>query len=153
MSRLGGCLVEAEGAVSLELFFYRDAEGLRFCEGEIRATVRVWCQRCLGPLDVQLRSELKLQLVEGTAATKPRPGYEAWAAGRGAVSLLDLVEEELLLTLPMAPMHAEGQCIAGPWQQYLDVGIGARSPAPPLQRPVGCTFSEGDRAMPREAGK
>jgi uncharacterized protein len=133
MARLRDCLAEAEGAVAAEFAFFRDEVGRRFGEGAISVTVRVQCQRCMEPMDLALRSEIKVQLMEGAATAQLRPGYEAWAPGGGPVSLIQFVEEELLLALPMAPMHDEEQCVAGPWQQYLKEPAGARPFADLLQ--------------------
>lgn len=133
MARLRDCLAEAGGTVAVEIAFFRDEEGLRFGEGAISVTVRLLCQRCMEPMDLALRSEIKVQLVEGAAMAQPRLGYEAWVHGGGPVSLIQFVEEEILLSLPMAPIHDEGQCVAGPWQKYLNVPAGARPLAHLLQ--------------------
>lgn len=121
MERLRVCLCDATGTAVLEVHFFRDRDGLRFVEGVVSASLRIECQRCMEPMDLTLRSEIKAQLMEGTVGAQSRPGYEGWTPSRGPVLLSEFVEEELLLALPMVSMHADGQCAAGPWLTYVNV--------------------------------
>jgi uncharacterized protein len=51
-------------------------------------------------------------LLESEAGNAP-PDMETALAPEGRLRLADLVEEELLLALPAAPRHPEGQCPSG----------------------------------------
>ena len=69
------------------------------------------CQRCLQPFDLHVAQRTQLLLARTEAE------LEALDAGEGEVVLaaelleaLALVEDEILLSLPFAPTHADGQC-------------------------------------------
>src|SRR5262245_50113490 len=80
---------------------------------EVRADVVLTCQRCLGPLRRKLASESKLVFAdEGSAELLE--GYEAAGGDPEALDLAALVEDELLLALPIIPQHAAGEACALP---------------------------------------
>lgn len=66
------------------------------------------CQRCLEPLEFGLRSEALLLLFghEAEIAVLDAEGPECIVAER-EMSVLDLVEDEVLLAIPIAPRHEQ----------------------------------------------
>ncbi|WP_324780851.1 YceD family protein [Thiobacillus sedimenti] len=81
----------------------------------VQGEVELTCQRCLGPLrhaveigrTVHLaRNETELERLDAL------PDGDAILVGE-KIDLVDLVEDEVLLSLPLAAMHAEGECPAG----------------------------------------
>jgi uncharacterized protein len=79
--------------------------------GQIRATLEVVCQRCLEPMPVEVKSEVRLGIVrrESEAVALP-PEYEPLQVDGERISLLSVVEDELILALPVAPLHPPGRC-------------------------------------------
>lgn len=76
---------------------------------DARATVRLTCQRCLQPLDEPLHVVHSYRFVaDETAAEREDEDAEedvlAWPA-RGQLDLVGLVEDELILALPLVPRH------------------------------------------------
>ena len=75
------------------------------------------CQRCLQPLRVPLNSSVRVALVDDLATADALPEGEFAGAiepvlvQHGRVLLRDLVEEELLLGLPLIPRHEDFHCI------------------------------------------
>ncbi len=69
------------------------------------------CQRCLQPYDVAIaqRSELLLAREEDELALLDAEEREVVLAAT-PLDAMTLVEDELLLSLPFAPMHPEGLC-------------------------------------------
>ncbi len=104
MARLAELLVDAKGNVDADLRFSER----QWIDGEASATVRVTCQRCLEPMSVALNARIRLA-VDADDASLPE-GREAVMSDNGGVSPLALVEDELILALPIVPMHAEGEC-------------------------------------------
>lgn len=104
MTRLAALLVDAKGSVDSELFFSER----QWIDGEASTTVRVDCQRCLEPMSVALDADIRLA-VDADDASLP-DDREAVSSNDGEISLLALVEDELILALPIVPMHAEGEC-------------------------------------------
>ncbi len=98
------------GPVAIELLFEQVGQGMRLMRGRLRVRLGLDCQRCLNALTVDLEATPFLQLlIPGESPT----GTEAEAlVVEGPQRLSELIEEELLLVMPMVPMHAEGDCIA-----------------------------------------
>jgi uncharacterized protein len=71
------------------------------------------CQRCLGPLAIDVDAAFALAFVTGLeeAGALPEP-YEPAVVEDGRVRPLELVEDELLLAVPGIPLHEEGACRA-----------------------------------------
>lgn len=104
MTRLAELLVDAKGSVDSDLRFSER----QWIDGEARATVRVTCQRCLEPMSVALDARIRLAVDADDAALPD--DREAVMSDGGDLSLLALVEDELILALPIVPLHAEGEC-------------------------------------------
>jgi len=112
MPRLLGVCADNQGSVVVDLHFERDAQGLRRMHGSLQATLRMVCQHCLQPFTHTLCADTRLILLtpgepgavtadeaDTLVVTKPLP-------------LSEIVEDELLLAMPMIPRHAPGECQA-----------------------------------------
>lgn len=77
---------------------------------QARATVRLTCQRCLQPVDVTLEVACSFRFVADEAEAE-RLDEEAddedvlALPPRGRLDLLPLVEDELILAVPLVPRH------------------------------------------------
>jgi uncharacterized protein len=75
------------------------------------------CQRCLERLPLHLDVERDLVLVADMRELEPRDDEDDDTDAIPGVASLDLrevIEEEILLSLPMAPRHPEDGCTAQP---------------------------------------
>jgi uncharacterized protein len=99
--------------VSVELRFFRDEMGLRVINGTVSALVLLECQRCLEPVEVKLNSEVNLSLVFTDEQAKAlSKSYDALMVSPSEdLSLLELVDEELLLCLPDYAYHEADDCL------------------------------------------
>jgi len=76
--------------------------GLRLA---VDGSARLQCQRCLGSMDFPLHLEAQLELASSEAEiTAADDDIERVVAGR-EMSVAALVEDEVLLALPMVPKH------------------------------------------------
>jgi uncharacterized protein len=109
-ARLAPLLVSHGGMATGRIAFSR-AQGRIIADVTIEARPEVRCQRCLGSMSLPISSQSRVALVasESEVDAVP-PELEVALAPEGRMRLADLVEEELLLALPGAPRHAEGQC-------------------------------------------
>lgn len=87
---------------------------------EVSATLHLVCQRCLGEFAhaVSLLSVLPVARDEAELARweKDDPLLDALVAERH-MDLPALIEDEILLSLPVVPRHADGACEAAvTWQ-------------------------------------
>ncbi len=71
------------------------------------ATLSMQCQRCLQPVDVPLHVDRRLYFVEGedAAAALDAESDDDVLALEPALDLRALIEDELLLALPLIPRH------------------------------------------------
>ena len=76
-------------------------------------TARLQCQRCMQAMELPLRSAVRVALLasEEQAGALPEQ-IEPMLAPDGWISVADLVEEELLLALPIVALHEAGDCPA-----------------------------------------
>lgn len=107
--RLADSLVTSEGDAIARLSFLEAAQGVPGCDLEVEATLALRCQRCLKAVAVPVRSAGRLGFVAGDAARVP-DDVEAVTCDPRAVDLSALVEDELLLSLPLVPRHESEDC-------------------------------------------
>ena len=76
---------------------------------DVSALLPMICQRCMTPTMVQLRSQQWFRFVadEATAATEDDLSDEDVLVLAARFNALALVEDELLMSLPLVPMHGE----------------------------------------------
>ena len=117
LPRLAKAVLESQGEAELELAFDRDGQKRARLQGFVKATLALQCQRCLGPMRVPLESELSLVLVESMDEAERLPEhYDPLLLEEPRIRLLDIVEDELLLSMPQVPRHNPGECGSG--QRY-----------------------------------
>ena len=75
--------------------------------GKARVTLPLVCERCLGLMELALEADIAFLLPDADMTDEALPGFEVWPVESRGVRLLDLVEEELLLALPLALMHED----------------------------------------------
>lgn len=93
--------------VVVDLQFERSAQGVRLMHGTIRTQVEMVCQRCLKPLKTEVVAQPFFALLQAGEA-EPEEGEALVVEAPPSLSVL--VEDELLLAMPMIPAHAEGEC-------------------------------------------
>ena len=130
MPRVREQFASAGGKVSGVAHFRREA-GFRVAELEMSGSAQLVCQRCLEPMQVQIEGHVQVALiVSQTEADRVPTEFETVHVPENHIRVRDLVEEELLLTLPISPLHAEecGDASERPEAQ-------PDAPAPDTQRP------------------
>lgn len=130
MPRLSQSCCDPAGSVSVDLQFERsDSEGLRIMRGTVRASMRVTCQRCLEEMALDLQIEPNLILLRPGEREDLEREDEALVVER-PLALSALVEDELLLAMPMIPMHAPAVCPARRPLEHAPVGGRRQRPNP-----------------------
>lgn len=114
LQRLGTVLLSSGGVVEVELRGTVDEEGFRLVTGSVRGSLQLECQRCLQPMrhDVDATFALALVWRDEEIAALP-PSVDGLVVGTDPYDLYDLVEEELLLALPLAPRHEDACQVPG----------------------------------------
>jgi uncharacterized protein len=131
MSRLRPLLADVDGAVTVHLSFELDELARPRVLVTVRAELTLQCQRCMGPVVVVVDSSTTLGIVETEQeATRLPEGYEPLVVNYEPVSVATLVEDELLLSLPIVPMHPLNQCPTTGWVRRQDLPVGHPEDSP-----------------------
>jgi uncharacterized protein len=111
MQRLVLSLASTEGRVDVSLMLDSDTEGTRFCRVKLKAEVFLQCQRCMEPYSYEIISDFLQGIVNSESEADELPEqYEPVLAKDGMLVIQDLVEDELILKLPIVPMHEAAEC-------------------------------------------
>jgi uncharacterized protein len=115
LTRLQDSLFDDLGEVRFEVRGGHDARRRPVLTLEISGVLHLQCQRCLGALDyaLELSSTVRLESDGEAAASEFDDAEDEWIEASAALDVAKLVEEEILLSLPYAPRHGEGQCPPG----------------------------------------
>ncbi|HVC27993.1 MAG TPA: YceD family protein [Gammaproteobacteria bacterium] len=117
MPRLAAAVADTSGQASAKLQVMHDG-GQVSVQGTVEANLVLTCQRCFGNLVFPVKADFNLAWVRSEKEATGLPDvYEPLLSGSGRVKIADLIEDELLLALPMAALHTVPQ----------DCGVGARS--------------------------
>lgn len=109
--RLCDPLADNVGKVHAKLVFERDERRAVSIHSELEVEVKMVCQRCLELVALPIRSECDYAVVKVGADTQSLPkGYDVLEVGEDPLDLMTLVEDELLLALPIVPVHAPEEC-------------------------------------------
>ena len=105
-------LLRRDGEVSFELRFGKDGK-FAVVTGIVEADLELQCQCCLGPIAWPVSSRVNLAIVSSLDQANLLPEtYEPLLLEAEALSLTDIIQEELLLAVPSIPQHR--QCEASP---------------------------------------
>jgi uncharacterized protein len=109
MSRLCGVLASADGIVQFELDFGRDSLGTDYIDVRVQAPLTLICQRTLEPfvLPVVVNTRLGLIKLERDEAGLPPDCEPLLVAVDGRLNPADVIEDELLLALPLVPVNPD----------------------------------------------
>ncbi len=117
MNRLKDAVKHTDGMAQAVLRFFQDEAAAVHVRGTVRLCVEVLCQRCLLPMRLELASAVAVMIV-GDEADIPHhqaevePLVHDSAHGGEHFYLAEFVEDELLLALPVAPVHTAPRCTA-----------------------------------------
>ena len=127
LAQLAGLAGEVHGRAH-----FRRTAGIAVVELNFSGTAHLVCQRCLGTMEVGVEATTEVGLVATEAEVSRVPEeLEPVLAPEGRISVGELVEEELLLTLPIVPLHAEGAvCHVAP-----SAPLAAEASEPETQKP------------------
>jgi uncharacterized protein len=111
MERVGTLLASTEGTVEAQCAFSRDEEKRSVIDVSVRATVAVTCQRCLEPMPLEVVAENRLALVADDDEAKALPSrLEPLLLSDEACDLWSLIEDEIILNLPIVSYHDTAAC-------------------------------------------
>lgn len=108
LERLHDLLAEVSGEVAFRLEGFKGANGELMLHLEVSGVLPLACQRCLKSVAFDLDVDNLLQLVpEGVELSQEELEDDTrdFLPVARELNVVDLVEDEILLTLPVAPRH------------------------------------------------
>lgn len=103
-------LANNTGNVLVSLQFLVDDRYKRVISGELRANVQVYCQRCLEVMPIEIADSFKLGVVDSESfIDRLPPELEPWISADHRLVLADIIEEQLILCMPIVSYH-ESDC-------------------------------------------
>ena len=111
LPRLRETLMSEQGSAEFELRFERSDQRRVRIRGSVTATLVLECQRCLERLNYPVETSVNLAVIEVLEEVGRLPAEcEPLLAEEGRIRLMDLVEDELLLSIPQVPRHDPSEC-------------------------------------------
>jgi len=112
-SRLRDVLASPDGVLDYRIIGGINENGLPRLQLFVQGSLQLSCQRCLEPFEFELDIAADFLIVPDESAI-PSPenesGDENYLVAETLMSVIDLIEDEILLALPLAPKHKINQC-------------------------------------------
>lgn len=113
LTRLKELLAGDGGDVRVKLRFRQEKKHRTLVLGECSAKLEVTCQACLEPLQIRVAAKIRTILVPDIEELMTlRQHEDGLVCESGQVAPVDLVEDDLIVAMPMVPRHEEGECDA-----------------------------------------
>lgn len=103
-------VLDGQTWVAFYLSFEQDHTGKIFVRGGVRATLSVECQRCCQPMKLLLEAKTRLVVVDEDEADELEGDDEPLILTGEPIKLGQMIEEEILLQMPLIPRHAADAC-------------------------------------------
>jgi len=111
MPRLVPLLSTPQGIVEVELEFGVDEQKIRYAKGHLQTTLNLICQRCFRNMPLPVNAGITIGMVHTIEEADLLPeSYEPLLLKEPVVSLLEMIEDELILLLPLVIRHQENEC-------------------------------------------
>jgi uncharacterized protein len=114
-SRLRETLSSDEGVLNCRLVGGVSSEGKPRLQLYVQGTLQLSCQRCLEPFEFELDITSNFTIVADEQAIPPESDDhddEDYLVAETQMQVIELIEDEVLLALPLAPKHDDDQCTA-----------------------------------------
>ena len=122
LKRLLGTSQGMAPEVNITLQFGVDVQGLVYIEGTASTELLLTCQRCMGTYHQPVQAKLSYSPIDLNKDLDDLPErYEAIEVDEhGLIHVHHMIEDELLLSIPLVPSHSDEACFLG----KNDVAIG-----------------------------
>jgi uncharacterized protein len=116
MARLRDSLAATTGMVTFDLEFGRDDLGVAHLHVLADAALPLTCQRTLETFNLPVHIDTRLGLITQEAEEAALPtGYEPLLTSDGMLRLADVIEDELILALPVIPVKPGAPPLVHGW--------------------------------------
>lgn len=114
LSRLTDVLDDTQGVLKFSLKGAMDEQGNPVLDVSMDGLCHLRCQRCLQGMDYTIRHDTRLMLRDEDELDELQDDDDEFDSilADPHLDVLELLEEEILLSLPIAPRHEPGVCQA-----------------------------------------
>lgn len=113
LPRVAEAVLSGSGPFHVQFGFEAAQKGIVLADGQISGQLKLRCERCLDELTVDVESHPRLALLKKAQLKEQvAEGYEPLVFADGEVRIADLIEDEILLTLPIAAKHVNDDCVS-----------------------------------------
>ncbi len=115
LTRLPALVMQPEQTViEADMQFSKDEQQeVTRLEGNLKSVLQLQCQRCLELYKYEIMTDFVLGIVKTLEAANTLPApYEPAVVKEDSLALRELLEDEILLNLPIIPRHEEIECLA-----------------------------------------
>jgi len=109
LPRFASALLDNQGTVRMQLSFARDEGGTLILRSLLQTQVALRCQRCLEQVELAVNSQCSYALLPKHADSSSVSAQHEVLELNESLALAELIEDELLLALPLVPVHEDCQ--------------------------------------------
>lgn len=114
LHRLGELLhpdgeTQETGTVMIDFAFSRNEFDIPIIAGRLQTRLGLDCQRCLQPLELPLELEFRL-MIDASDEILRHSSEDTLYSDDGFVDIAEVVEDELILAVPLVVMHEDTAC-------------------------------------------
>lgn len=111
LQRLSSNVSANNDVIKADLQFGVDEQEMTFLKGHLETKLTLQCQRCMRPFTYEIISDFVLGIVNTLDEANALPErYEPALAKEGNLALRELIEDEVILNLPIIPRHEPEDC-------------------------------------------
>lgn len=111
MQRLSANVNLTNDVVTADLQFGVDEQDVTFLKGHLQTKLTLQCQRCMEPFIYEIIADFVLGIINTLDEANALPEqYEPALAKEGSLALRELIEDEIILNLPIIPRHEPEDC-------------------------------------------
>jgi len=119
LKRLGemlypGSVAERGRKITLSFEFTRSEFDIPMLTGHMQTELVLECQRCLQPMEMPLAVDFRL-LIDASDDIVRQSSEDTLYSDNGFIDIAEVVEDELILAIPLVAMHADSACNSN-WQ-------------------------------------
>ena len=124
LTRLNDSVEAVTSAMLVHLQFSLDESRQTIVTGTASVFVDVVCQRCLDLVNIEVKASVSLQVIwSEEQLANVAPNYEPWIVVDRFADLNVVIEDEILLALPIVSYHKIGECTGSAFQPKADTDL------------------------------
>ena len=104
-------VTESLEEIQADLEFFWDEQKRLRVKGQVSTRMEIICERCLEPMPLSFECPVNAAVVwDEDQATQLSSELEPWLGSDERINAHELLEDELLLALPIMPAHKQEEC-------------------------------------------